>query len=339
MTRDELVTFVSTSTGYGEPDDIVACQKFLVARDRMIYDSALWKSSLVMCEISVDPVNNLDHAEGIIFVPEIITRPVAVRSTENALRVTDLGQYFRIDLDQFARTGTPYEFALLNPGFGTLRSYTSFSGQPVNVFFALFTDVTGVATPVRIVWRDNFGERHVSDVTAQPFSAGVTGATNLYVTDATRYDIEAVFKPADSGQLSLLWYDDYYVSSYNGTSLPNLASSASRSPNYQRLRLMTKPTVATTLRVLGKSRYESLNFATQEPFLPNSENVLLAFTRGDMLRRGGENGAANLAFAEGTALLDQLKSIEAVQAANNTRIIPDSGYGPDVDFCGNGLNF
>jgi hypothetical protein len=417
MTRDELVTFICTSTGYGEPDDIAACQTFLVARDRMIYDSALWKDSLVMCEIAVDPVNNADHAEGIVFLPEVIARAVAVRTAENAVRVTDLGQYFRIDLDQFARTGQPFEFSILNPAWFVWRGTQALQ---------LVTAV-GDTAPIKIVWRDELGKRFSRSLlngallaanavvgavkngvlvsgageaeangfllkqaatyagrplylggTASYLGAGVfagagpqlhwdpdfnlwslgavfggpgfgdayTSADNVatpdlvttwaYASDPThpplptviatypgRLEIEAMFKPATTADVSL---DPSLTGDIAGGTL---ATTDTRSPSYQRLRLFGMPTVATTLRVLGKAQYEALDFATQEPGLRNSENALIAFTRGDLLRRGGENGAAGQAFQEGTVLLQQLKDLEAVQAASNSRIIPDSGYGPD----------
>lgn len=335
MTRDELVTFICTSTGYGEPDDIAACQTFLIARDRMIYDSALWKDALVMVEIAVDPVNNPDHAEGIIFLPEVIARPVAVRTLENAVRVTDLGQYFRIDPDQFARTGQPFEFAIMNPAFYVFRHYASGAYDVNSIGLALPDGAAGIASTARVVWRDQDGNRYTTNCAVGNVLNFPDGSTQL---SSGRIEIEAIFCQANTGGIGLFAYDQ-------GHSPPRvflnvvLDSAATRSPSYQRLRLFGMPTVATTLRVLGKSKYQPLDYATQEPSLRNSENALIALTRGDLLRRGGENGSAMQAFQEGTALLQQLKDLEAVQAASNSRIIPESGYGPDQSFLSEGLTF
>lgn len=113
MTRDELVNYICTSTGYVDPDDVTACQGFVEARDRMIYDGALWRDSLVMAQIPLDPVNNADNAAGIVLLPEEFGRVVAARTTENALRVNNIEVYLRYDLDKFQEMGAPFEFSVL----------------------------------------------------------------------------------------------------------------------------------------------------------------------------------------------------------------------------------
>jgi hypothetical protein len=175
---------------------------------------------------------------------------------------------------------------------------------------------------IRVLWRDQAGKRYQTDA-ALPTVTLTPDANDGY------FEIEAVFKPVTLADVTL-------STVYPGSGLTGLAgtlkANVTRSPSYQRLRLFGMPTVATTLRVLGKAQYVPIDYGTQEPGLRNSENVLIAFTRGDMLRRGGENGAASMAFTEATALLQVLKDVEAVQAAHNARIIPDDGYGPQWGF-------
>lgn len=434
VTLLELIANVCTATGYLEDDDKAACRTFLTQRDRLIYDSALWKDSLVMCPVAVDPVNNADHAEGLVLLPEAIGRPVAVRTAENAVRVNGLETYFRYDADKFAETGTPFEFSIMPPAWFTVRPVAdpfthtnvvvpayAFSvvdnipGAPVGIFDVLGSTVNltvgkvyqlkaastmsgyiiksddgnfeleklvrttagqtvyftatsdqvmflgpddghlsgdfhevglyafdgnldkielttrfkssgagstlklegDVDAIVRVLWRDSKGEKYNT--------TGKLPLTLVPNDDAGFFEIDAVFKSSTNAPLTITLIDGTGVTCLQAT----LAAAATRSPTYQRLRLFGIPSTAVVLKVLGKAKYDPLDFDTQEQTIRNSENCLLAFGRGDLLRRGGENGAAQLAFQEAAALLQQLKDVEAVQAANNQRIIPDSGYGPE----------
>lgn len=403
MNLSELVNFVCTATGYIEGDDQAACRTFLLARDRMIYDAALWKSSLVMANIQLDPTSNLDHAEGIVMLPEEFQRPVGVRTGDNAVRVNAVENYFRFDADKFIETGTPFEFAEIQPLLAVWRGISA---------IVIACDLGEANVAIKVVWRDGniiktseftlqangvgnvkylvpAGSREIvidaggeADAngsyafdTASGFwknangynlavegaywilrtpdrsaivyfapistnvwqgvgsfspSGGATGALpapTAAFPDAARAEILAVYKPATQAPV-LVGYSGA-DGSLSGTVLATIESDALMSPSFPRLRLFGIPSVAVALRVLAKAKYQPLADDRQEQTLRNSENCLVAFARGDLLRRGGENGAAQLAYQEASALLQELKDLEAVQAANNQRIIPDQGYGPE----------
>lgn len=404
MNLADLVNFICTAAGYIEGDDTAACKTFVLARDRMIYDAALWKSSLVMVNIALDPTNNPDHAEGIVLLPEVVQRPVGVRTTENAVRVNAIEQYFRFDADKFAETGTPFEFAELSPVWVTWRGI---SAIPITC------EAGDAALALRVAWRDGDvvkntdlvlnangvgtlayitpdGDRIITingagdplangdysfDVASSfwknandylmscdgagwnievpdrssiayaldfgssvwlgngQFKSNDVGTTGPFPVptsifpDPTHVEIIAIYKPATTGPVSIGYgIGDGIVSNQI---LGTMEPAATVSPTFQRLRLFGIPSTAVTMKVLGKAKYQPLAFDQQEQTIRNSENCLIAFARGDVLRRGGENGAAQLAYQEAAALLQQLKDIEAVQAANNQRIIPDQGYGPE----------
>jgi hypothetical protein len=407
MTLADLANFVCTSTGYIEGDDQAAVRVFLLARDRMIYDAALWKSALLMTVIALDPVNNPDHAEGIVALPEEFQRTVGVRTTENALRVNAIENYFRLDADKFAETGSPFEFTELQPVFATWRGISQveidcdggennlkvkivwrdggtlkttdlilMQNGVVNILF-LNPDgdrqiiVTGAGDPLANgsyqfsadlnggYWNTFVNENGYTMLSTggwwtingqgqQLYSqsvgsnawqgagsvnpigiplAGTLPVPTVTFPDPVTVEIVALYKDLSNGPVRV-----GYGYSEGKLSLGVVASVDSDqivSPSYPRLRLFGIPSVATHLRVLAKAKYAPLADDRQEQTIRNSENCLIAFARGDLLRRGGENGAANLAYQEAAALLVQLKDLEAMQAANNQRIIPDSGYGPD----------
>ena len=395
MTRDDLVNYICTSSGYVDADDVSACQEFVQARDRMIFESALWRDALCMAEIPLDPVNNADHAAGIVLLPNVFGRVVAARTTDNALRVNQIETYLRFDLDKFQELGTPFEFSVLPAIWFNFRGL-------VGLKFSAQAPDNNVA--VRVVWKEN-GERYQQDLTlnltanllaksAQQFvvsGAGNADANGTYTyqngywtntnaghgqpvitSDATGLKLyadntlanlyyqtavgtnswtavngalppPAVVYPTDTREIVAAYKGAttmdvlvqpftngiIYPSATFNAALPSIPAASTRSPAYQRLRLFAKPNVAVTLRVLGKTKYEGFSYAEQEATVRNSENTLIAFARADLLRRGGENVAANNQMAEAAALLQQLKDQEAVQESFNQRIIPDQGYGPE----------
>lgn len=401
MTVADLVDHICTSTGYSDTDDQAACRKFILARDRMIFDGSLWKDSLVMVPIALDPTNNLDHAAGFVLCPEVVDNVVAVRTTANAVRINALEFYYGFDLDRFADMGNPFEFSILSPIWFTVRpaanpwvsqptvnqtfhrelncsvgdvfkfvndtgelinvstpglsnvfgrvaagdtfyfsapttqvwfNYTTSPFNPINVYkrtlvpyqstgpgaSLVITSGAGDTGNIKVIWRDQAGKRYTT-VAALP-------SVTLTPDDGAGYfEIEAIFKPVTTSDLTLTLTDITGVP----VSLATLSKTATRSPSFQRLRLFGIPNTAVTMNILGKGKYLPLDMDSQEIFLRNSENVLIAFVRGDLLRRGGENGAAAAAYTEAEALLSALRDGETVQSANNVRITPDDGFGPN----------
>ncbi len=59
----------------------------------------------------------------------------------------------------------------------------------------------------------------------------------------------------------------------------------------------------------------------------NLDNCLIALASGVMLKRARQYAKAAAETQEGGVLLTELAKLETVQAANNSRIIPDGGYG------------
>jgi hypothetical protein len=393
MTLAQLTDYVCQKAGLTEDEDRSACQGFISKRYELIYNSYLWKDSLAGVDITVDPVNNADNAEGIMLLPEVIDRVVAIRTPDangsfgRSVRVRGLEDFYRVDYDKFSKTGTPYEFALLSPVWFVWRGYGALQ-------------ITGNASDtkqMKVTWRDRDGKRYVQllsngvylpgaltnavpagaqydgDGTFNPnltvgrsyyyydpsnLGNGVTFLTNgdtqvpnnsvfvagssvtlvgagpdvnvtayLVATDGNklRVEIESVFKQATTGVVSFA-----PVITPDGSS-GTLQASDTRSPAYQRVRLFNIPTGAITLSVLGKKKFVPLDFDEEEPEIKNLDNCLIAFAMADMLKRARQFAKAQTETQEATVLLAELAKLETVQAAHNSRIIPDGGYG-DVFF-------
>ncbi len=141
MNLADMASYVCSKVNQTETDDVAACKTFLRRRYESVLNDQLWKDSLAMVSVSVDPAN-ADNAAGVVVLPELIDRPIAVRGPNNSVVVNPLERYFRIDLDMFLRTGTAFEMALLSPAWLTVRPDTS-----------LWVDVTSsLATNDGVLW-------------------------------------------------------------------------------------------------------------------------------------------------------------------------------------------
>jgi hypothetical protein len=115
MTLDELVDLVCTKTEQVEEDDRAAARLFLSKRYELIYNTYLWKEALTMVSVPVDPVNDMDNAAGIVALPQQIDRVVAIRTSEQSVRIKALEDFYRVDWNRFVDTGLPQsEFAILD---------------------------------------------------------------------------------------------------------------------------------------------------------------------------------------------------------------------------------
>ena len=121
MNLTELANQACADTGYLDTDDLVFAKTAIRQRDDLLWRMGLWKDSLAQINLTVDPVNNEDHAEGVVYLPEVIERVVMARSTDTYLRVSGLEVFYRVDMDKFIQTGQSIEFAKLAPAWFTWR--------------------------------------------------------------------------------------------------------------------------------------------------------------------------------------------------------------------------
>jgi hypothetical protein len=321
MNLAAIVAQATAETGYTDTDDVTFAKGIARQWDEFIWNSALWKDALYAVDIAVTPATDDDHAEGVILLPELIDRVVGVRTLVNSLRVQAIESLYRLDFDKFNEEGTPWQFVILPPIWYTWRPVSG-SGSYISLS-PIDQNGTDGALNVKIIWIDQLNIRHVVE--------GVMAASALQMeppnSGTRKVVIESVFKPDTSVAVGL--YPE--GADVPGGELATIDADKTRSPLYQRVRLLPKPIVDTTVTVLGKRIYEPLTFDYQEPALRNLTNCLTSYIRGSLKRRGGENGDAQQHFGEAQAELLQLQGIEAVQAANFQRLTPESGMQTDYD--------
>lgn len=165
MNLSDIASYVTTKAQLLEADDVLACKQFVSKRYELLWNQYLWKDSLVMLNVSVDPTTNADHAEGIVLMPEEVDRVVALRSTNQQIRIQGLEYFYQTDFDKFSATGSACEFAILNPIWFVWRG-----GLGLKLVCEA-TDTAGV--PCKVAWRGTDGIRHVQNLTALADGSGV----------------------------------------------------------------------------------------------------------------------------------------------------------------------
>lgn len=316
----DMANFVCAKVRHTEAEDVAACKQFIRQRYEVIYNDALWKHSMMQLDVAVNPLANqygaLDgagidtscHRDGVVLLPSIVDRVVAIRTSDRVIDVGDVLDWFRVDVDEFALTGRPLNFieqprVVWCPWQTTNPVYQRAVSCSYND--ALVPTDTGTVVKVRLV--DENWVRKNFDLTMSP------GANDPFVSGIIKH-IESFTKPPTTSSIILLASD---------TIIATLQPSETEFRPLARVRLMPTPTEVLTIKVLFKMRHVPLAEDNESPALLNLDNVLLALAHGDMLERERQYAKAGVKFQEGLALLEQFKRIETVQQAHRQRLLPE----------------
>lgn len=311
MTRSEMASFVCGKVNQSETEDLAACESFLTQRHKLIWNDQLWKDSLVEYVQALSPdgyavTSNWLPSLGVLLLPPIIQRVLAVRNDTRHLNVQRPELYYRIDYDSFAKTGTARDFVLLSPCVWQFQeaqdaiqilSSESDNGAVV-VMDSLDSDGVGVT-------------RNSITLASDSQDAGL---------NTTR--IDSISKNASSGGMQFVTDSVQFI---------QMAAADTAAPKRQRVRFVEIPAAAMTVRVLGKRSVPTFSDDNDEPAINGSDNLLLSLAEHDMWRRARQFGFANDLLPEINSLFDQLKKVEVVQQAHNTRIIPEDGFNGTFD--------
>lgn len=399
----ELANFICGKVNESELEDVAQCKGFLRQRFDMLWRDQLWKDSLVeyaqtLSPTGYTPASNWLPTRGILLLPPIIDRVLAVRTNQRKLNVQRAEFYYRIDYDAFAKTGQASDFLVLpqcvwdfetaqaiyaaryaqadnaaqittdlidSDGIGVSRYRTMLtaasqliaSSQRIDSFTKLASTgnvalsasgtgevIGGVQYNAPLVDGGNYKKTITGLVVGQQYIFILGNALSLarIVGDLApeNYTVDSTF--IAGGTTYVLtgppWYADpaaapplNITSTLNGSGYPiiTLGPTETNAKHRQRIRLLQIPTDSPVVRVLGKRTPPSFTEDLDEPGLSGIENCLIAFAQGDMLQRARQYAKAQAMFQEATLLLQQLKSVEVVQQAHHSRIVPEHGYGDD----------
>lgn len=294
MNLGDYADYICSKVRETDSDSLAACKGYVSKRYQLIYQKDLWRDSLIEFTAPVSVADTL-NAGGFVQLPRIVDRIVACRTPDRELTVENQEIYFRQTADQFALSGTPLAFNIL--GRLCWQGLTA-----VNLTIAC-TNEGDNNSSVKVRWIDENTELQntVVQITTVPVSIG-----NGFV-------VEAFTKNTSTGTVTL--YAD-------GVAVITLQPSATSAEPFHRIRLVQKPIQDFTLRVLAKKKFSPLILDTDEPFLLDVDNCLIAFGQADMLERQRQYGKSQAKLTEALGLLEQIAKIEMEQQASNPRLIP-----------------
>ena len=309
MNLSELAQFVCSKVRQTDAVSTALCKGYLGARFQMIWDSELWRDSLVMVTTTLDPtqpsLNSGLDAAGVWLLPRIANKVVAIRDHDRAYISRNAEEYFRMDLDEFGATGTAIHFHIL-------PSCVAAFGSPTPVW------ITGTNP------NDAQSLLHVRGVNAGgdmlEMDCNLGQNTNL----GNILEITTATKKATQG--FAIFTDQLKTRGYL-----TMDPAQTAAPQLCRVQIVEIPTRPVNLRALVKRTMPPFVNDEDVPQLRNIENVLIAFAQADMLQQTRQYAKAQLLQQEGTALLMDIKREEVYQQAATPRVIPDveppaSGY-------------
>lgn len=294
MNLGEYADYVCSKIRETDSDSLAAAKDYLSKRYQLIYQKDLWRDSLIEFTVDVSVANTL-NAGGFVQLPRIVDRIVACRTPDRELTVENQEIYFRQTSDQFALSGTPLAFNIL----GRL----CWQGLSVAALTVACASEADNNSSVKVRWIDENSELQNT----------VVQVTTVPVIIGNGFVVEAFTKNTSTSTVSI--YAD-------AVAVLTLAAAATSYDPFHRVRLIQKPIQDFTLRVLAKKKFSPLVLDTDEPFLLDVDNCLIAFGQADMLERQRQYGKSQSKMTEALGLLEQIAKIENEQQASNPRLIP-----------------
>lgn len=397
MNLAALAALVCKRVGLVQPKDVTACEGFLTFRHDQLYRSKLWKDSLVEYQLPYDPnafyLPNSAYlpTQGVVLLPPIIAHVLSARTSQHKLDVERPMLYYRVDQDQFAKTGVALNFFLLSacvwatdtPDFlfdaiaannadNQLVVSVDISDPTdlVSITRSTLTPVAGTAGPtdrietalkpasqgqISLVAGKGFNVLTLANSSSQPVTFNVSyinqglPVVNIVTVQPGQTSVGSigttVAVPAlgltanPPGGLAFSGYaicDGTQITFVANPTILNLQPADTEAPKRQRIRLLDIPSQADTIRVLGKRTVPPFASDNDTPGVSGMEAPLMALAYYDMLHRDERGGSkeASDALEEAAGLLKQLEAEEVTQGASNSRIMPESGFGPDEYYVG-----
>lgn len=322
MTRSQLSTQACNKLSMTEDEDLAAAGGFLTNRNEMLWQSQLWKDSLVEYVQTLSGTyaitSNYLPTDGIVLVNPIVQRVVAVRTELNALNVQRPEIFYRRDFDTFGQQGLVVDFVLLSPSIWQFDS----SVLALPVLLNTAANDQGLIVNTDVLDVDSINVRRLA----------ITASTTQ-VALATTSRLDSLSKIKSNSNITL---------SVGATTFVTMLAADNNVAKMQRIKLVQVPPTSrypVTLRILGKRICPTFSNDLDEPSINGSDNLLLALCQYDLLQRSRQYGkAAALMTTEIPQLYKQLVDLEVVQQAFSSRILPSQGYGDNDWFANDGMS-
>jgi hypothetical protein len=312
MNLAQLASYVCSKVRATDANSIALCKSYLSARFQMIWDSELWRDSLVFVTTTLDPANANNNfgldSQGIWLLPPIADKVVAVRDHNRAYSVVSAEEYFQTDLDEFGVQGTAVSFYHLASCVAAVGTPGIFCQQSSSA------EAGGTSGNVRGIRSD--------PALPAGYPTAFDGATNItngaQALDAWNWsEITSFTKGVTVGNVSLGLSVGAVL-----TPLVVLQPGDTAAPKRCRIQLVETPMAAVNLRALVKRTMQPFVNDQDTPKIRGLDNALIAFAQADMLQEQRQYAKAQALTLEAGTLLIDAKKGEVYQQAASPRIVP-----------------
>lgn len=204
MTLTDLATHICEQSAMNDADDVSAAKMFLQRRLEMIWNTQLWRASLIEATLTVNPDGTATLADtvwipsrGTLLLPTAFDSVLAVRQDAHSMSVASLESYYRTDTDWLNMQGDPTEFQVLSPAVWEFGAANTFLLQPSN------TADNKLSASIRTVDGSGVVKATNTVALASPISTAFS---------ALRIDTMSI--PSTQGNVSLLAASGYNPVSY-----------------------------------------------------------------------------------------------------------------------------
>jgi len=202
MNLTDLANHICAQCGMNDTDDVSAAKMFLQRRLEMIWNTQLWRSSLIEATMTVNPDGSTTLADTVwipsratLLLPVAFDSVLAVRQDSHAMSVASLESYYRTDADWLNMQGDPTEFQILKP-----MVYEFATPQAISL-------VSSVAADAGVSVNTTFSLDGVTNISAStPANSSAMGnsiGTALQIVNAS--------KPATTGSMEIIYANEAYL--------------------------------------------------------------------------------------------------------------------------------
>lgn len=299
MTLSELADYTCAKVGQTDEDSLAQCKRFLNARLRMIWDSALWRDTLCLATVS-QPAG-----QSWIILPVSVERVLKLRAGSGAaLPPLESALVFDYSADLFETAGDPLGFAVFAP---VVHGPCDGAGDAFIILEGSGGSITADAGRKAFIEVEQADGTRVAETLVSSGAGFGSAAAGRFVV---RFSKEVTVA-------------DYQVGFADSTPLSApLAAGETQAPRRARVRLVRTPAAPLEVLALCKRSYPGLTNDFESPALSNVDNALLAYAMADMLERQRQYAKAQLKLQEAQAQMAILHDLERNQSANESRLVP-----------------
>jgi len=314
MTLSSIANFVCVKIGKTDSSSIAIAKDFVRQRHEMVYDTGLWKDSIIITDFTLQTRDTTDtnpYTSDItsseylqtFTLPYAVARPINIVYDSELLSCRDLQSLAQTQPDTLLSVGDPVAFTEMEPQ--AISKPTS--SEPFKMQLKAYTDASDAGKAVYFKGTRN----------QRPVNESLALTANNHYGSVEFDEVHYASKPVTDGEVQFS----------NGAATEVIPAEETRY-SLCRVRLNLKPQYVdgetVSVIVIGKKRIRPLRNDNDEPMIRGIDNALIAFVEGDMLERGRQFAKAQIKFQEASSLLTVTRDIERGQSAAVSVLQPNT---------------